>query len=486
MANVKPFKQTVVTRQLGPQHARAATTTGVAALRDCSGKIPLINGDSPDIRAAHVNRTMKERGLRVAGIEDGLGTPLGTVSQESQVYLARARGVDAEAPLHVRVEGVKERHRICDVLFDEAQAAPFCMYPGKVFGLVGSQKQQGQGAIRGAAVRNPLPPPTARHAHLAAAKAAAEAPTPTKVARTDGAAAAAAAGAADAASVSPFKMCVIAGPFTPYASSSLGHVERVLRLCLKKGDVSVLLVVGPLCKERPEDDVGYLEEDERVCAFPREMHEKFAGRVLPKMVFVPSIDDAFHEFVFPQPGYSMDTEGLEDKVLALSNPARFAANGVEIGVTSFDVLRSLRVEMTSVAAKAQDFPPVTEQYAPKPAAKTALSEFLAAATFAPVLPPPAGLPLDVSLSKHLDFGATMPDILILPSLQPFAVAELLDGKERPDDRVVVVNPGFFSCPTTGGRHRIADIVVSASGKGSVWEQTSVDFYFLEEAEERLK
>ena len=51
---------------------------------------------------------------------------------------------------------------------------------------------------------------------------------------------------------------------------------------------------------------------------------------------------------------------------------------------------------------------------------------------------------------------------------------------------VVVNPGFFSCPTTGGRHRIADIVVSATGKGSVWEQTSVDFYFLEEAEERLK
>ena len=404
---------------VGPQQVK---------VKDLGGRIEEFNGDTAEVRSHHVNNGMKDRGERMASL-DGYGAQLGGVSQDSQDYLVRVLHVDTDVLDQVRVEGVRERHGIADVTFDST-AAPYRLYPGKVFKLTGFQKSHGQPTIRGTKVTNPTPLPTTHHRSHATPTA-----TPSKRARTE------TPSAPRASTVcQPFSLFVAAGPFGDDMGQTVAYIERIVRACIKKGGVGAILIVGPLSRDRgplgKTNVTSALEEDSMLAFCPDDLIAKF-GKAMPKLIFVSSTEDVFHEFVYPQPGYSFDLK--HESILSLTNPGRFEVNGVDFGVTSLDLLRALRMEMvlqegvdTNVGFAA---PASAEENSLKPAMRAALEEVLSAASFYPILPPKKGVPLDVSLVEHLEFGASTPDVLILPSMLTYADAVVLDS-ESPEDRVV--------------------------------------------------
>eukprot|EP01064_Diplonema_japonicum_P014730 TRINITY_DN22412_c0_g1_i1.p1 TRINITY_DN22412_c0_g1~~TRINITY_DN22412_c0_g1_i1.p1 ORF type:complete len:481 (+),score=119.87 TRINITY_DN22412_c0_g1_i1:43-1443(+) len=454
VSNVKQFSQ----------HTKLDKMNGIPTVRPLKQPVRAINGDTPEVRSIYVNERMKELGVRCMeqfSVENTVA--VGGVSQDAQKHLVRVKNMDKDDVNWVRVEGCKEKYGVSDVTLDR-RATPYSMYPGKVFGLTGEFKYHGQGTIKGVRVTNPTPLMSSgakKEADFAEAMHAKKKP------RTEGTA---------PANESSFKMMVAAGPFDQSLSKSLQYVKRLIHHSNARG-TGALLIVGPLSLERDSDDVGFLEEDDTLSYFPEELKGK-----KPQLIFVPSLDDPFNEYVYPQPGYTFDsTEG----VFSLNNPGRFNINGVDVAVTSLDVLKALRQDMTHNVGSDTNvgvFSPydASDPTSMKPAQKMALDEILAAGSLYPSLPPNSSVPLDVSLAEHLTFTSSTPDVLILPALQPFAEAVILNERDR-TDKVVALNPGNFTSPVNRNKHQFMEVTVTRvpNQKKPIWEQVSVEWLDLE-------
>jgi DNA polymerase alpha subunit B len=66
-----------------------------------------------------------------------------------------------------------------------------------------------------------------------------------------------------------------------------------------------------------------------------------------RVVLVPSIRDANHDFIFPQPPFDIHIPDLEHQMTSLSNPGTFEANQVKVSCCTVDVLKQLSGEEMS-------------------------------------------------------------------------------------------------------------------------------------------
>lgn len=182
-------------------------------------------------------------------------------------------------------------------------------------------------------------------------------------------------------------------------------------------------------------------------------------RIATQFVLVPSVHDAFHELVFPQPPYgdrehikasffeeplgkldipySKDSDGPLKRVHLMPNPCMFRVNEVLFGMTSNDSLFSLFSDEVSL---------ISENRLSRLSKHMLLQQ-----SFCPQFPVPSGVavPLDFRHARHWQMSECSPDVLITPSkLSP--LAKELNGS-------LVVNPGTLSKGTTGGTY--ADICI---------------------------
>ena len=196
----------------------------------------------------------------------------------------------------------------------------------------------------------------------------------------------------------------------------------------------------------------------------------------PAVIASPSVRDATHDAVFPQPPLlpegAVEATGGALVVLA-PNPGTFEVNGVRVAVTTQDVLRHLS------AAEAAREEKAAEKADPKKAAPLDRMARLAAhlpgqRSAYPLFPPAPGACMDAALAAHLDMERT-PDVLILPSdLNPFAkvvprrgagpaeaegasplpekaaTKKIAEEEEEEDDAFVAVNPGRVAKGNIGG------------------------------------
>ncbi|GKD37266.1 DNA polymerase alpha subunit B, partial [Tanacetum coccineum] len=121
-----------------------------------------------------------------------------------------------------------------------------------------------------------------------------------------------------------------------------------------------------------------------------------------RVVLVPSIRDAHHDFVFPQPPFDINVTDPHQQITCITNPGIISANKN---------------------------------------------------SFYPLYPPAEDTPLDLSLAPEALQMSTVPDILIVPSdLTQFVKVLSLEGTKEGEQEMkcVCVNPGRLARGAGGG------------------------------------
>lgn len=255
-------------------------------------------------------------------------------------------------------------------------------------------------------------------------------------------------------SVTPLSMVIAAGPFTTSDNLTYEPLMELLDFARKK-QPNVLLLMGPLVdSDHPLFKLGAVDR-----TFAEIFQEEVLRRIEDycdemgsgaRVVLVPSIRDAHHDFVFPQPPFDLTSlKGPHNQITSLGNPSQFSLNELTIGCCTVDVLRHLS----------------SEEAARVPAGATGdrlarlAAHMIGQHSFYPLYPAAVGVPLDLSLSVGAVSISRQLDILITPSdLSPFvktlssapAGSAKVSKVDSNKARTLSINPGRLAKGVYGG------------------------------------
>ncbi|GAV90433.1 DNA_pol_E_B domain-containing protein/Pol_alpha_B_N domain-containing protein [Cephalotus follicularis] len=243
-------------------------------------------------------------------------------------------------------------------------------------------------------------------------------------------------------------MIIASGPFTTIDNLLFEPLTELLAYASRKLPL-LLVMLGPFIdSEHPEikkgttdrsfDEIFRLEILQRL-----QDHAEYMGSD-SRVILVPSIRDANHELVFPQPAFDIDLPDLKYQITSLSNPGNFEANGVKVGCCTVDVIKQLGGE--EIARNSADG-------APSDRISRLASHILNQRSFYPLYPPAEIVPLDFSLAPEALDISSIPDILIIPSDMKYFIKVLsLGGKIEGEEPVkcICINPGRLAKGEGGG------------------------------------
>ncbi|KAI3981828.1 hypothetical protein MKX01_027813 [Papaver californicum] len=243
-------------------------------------------------------------------------------------------------------------------------------------------------------------------------------------------------------------MVIAAGPFSTTDNLLFEPLTELLAYASRK-QPQLLVLLGPFVdSEHPEIKKGTVdrsyEEIFNVEIVRRlQDHAEYMG-TSARVVLVPSIRDASHDFVFPQPALDLHLSNLKHQISSLPNPARFSANKLKVGCCSVDVLKQLSGEEISR---------IPADSSSRDRMGRLATHLLNQRSFYPLYPPSEDVPLDLSLAPEALQIPVIPDILILPSdLASFVKVLSVGGKAYGEQPVkcIAVNPGRLAKGVGGG------------------------------------
>ncbi|KFK41171.1 hypothetical protein AALP_AA2G094900 [Arabis alpina] len=228
---------------------------------------------------------------------------------------------------------------------------------------------------------------------------------------------------------------IASGPFTTSDNLLFEPLNELLAYARRKPP-QLLVLLGPFVdSEHPEIKKGAVDatfsEIFQVEVLRKlQDYVEFMGSEV-RVVLVPSIRDANHDFIFPQPPFYIHIPELEHQITSLSNPGTFEANQVKVGCCTVDVLKQLSGEEFSRNASG----------VPTDRMSRLASHLLRQRSFYPLYPPPENLPYDSTLAPQAIQISSIPDILLLPSDMRYFVKVLSVGEGEDATKCVCVNPG---------------------------------------------
>jgi DNA polymerase alpha subunit B len=267
----------------------------------------------------------------------------------------------------------------------------------------------------------------------------------------------------------PLRIMAASGPFTTSENLHYEPLRDFLGMALRNKP-DLIILTGPfvdISSPKLSDGNVYLQDDEGN-SIPASYETVFIQQVVhfcldafysdedsepphTQIVLVPSLLDAHHEFVFPQPPFGdrevfkasfvnvelgrIDFPQPKDqkkRIHLLSNPCMLDVDGVRFGVCSNDVMFALSSDEVSHQLGSNRLPYLA-------------SHLIRQNSFCPQfpLPPSASGQLDWRQSRFWKMNST-PDFLLLPSkLTPFV-------KEY--NGSLLLNPGFLSKGKSGGTY----------------------------------
>eukprot|EP01038_Epipyxis_sp_PR26KG_P005777 gene5777-7975_t len=275
----------------------------------------------------------------------------------------------------------------------------------------------------------------------------------------------------------PLQVITASGPFT--TSDNLDYLplqDLLYQVLQKKPDVLILTgpfvdITQPLLstgevklingdndgEDTPEEHMAsyemvFVERVIRDCLQSMFSSEVDLGKLPTQIILVPSLLDAHHEFVFPQPPFGdrdrINTNFFEEDLGILSipytnpedkmrrihlmpNPCMFRVNEVLFSVCSNDILFSISSDEVSSNIEGNRL------------ARLA-THVMQQQSFCAQFPVPSNIPsqYDLRHARHCEFKLT-PDVLVIPSKLTPLVKELTNGS-------LVINPGQLTKGTTGG------------------------------------
>ena len=244
----------------------------------------------------------------------------------------------------------------------------------------------------------------------------------------------------------PVKVSVASGPFCTHDNLDYRPLSDLMDTVLSNG-TDVLVLIGPFVDaSHPAIEGGnigrsYADLFHEIIGHHIvrrvEAHNSTVarGKLLQRVVLVPSLLDMHHHPVFPQFPFAADAfPSARDWLVCVGNPAQLRINGVTFGFTSIDPLK--HVASSLLLQRPADPPPPSRML-------EVASQLLQQQSFLPLNPPPLHINLDSSSDfAGLEFGQDSPQILVLPS----ALKEFVD----PVHSTLVVNPSFLVRGGSGG------------------------------------
>ncbi|KAG1708338.1 hypothetical protein DVH05_025016 [Phytophthora capsici] len=247
----------------------------------------------------------------------------------------------------------------------------------------------------------------------------------------------------------PVRVLTACGPFTTSSNVNYLPLNDLLQIAIdQKPDV--LILVGPFIDSMHSMfHDGLVKYDGMMLSF----EEIFLFKVMTllnnvlgqddriQIVVVPSLRDANHEYVYPQPPLNKKKacEAFEQpeyakRVHFMSNPSVFSINGVVFGTSALDLMLQLS---SNELYRAQ--PQAHNQHRLLRLCEQVIDQ----RSFYPMFPPPPNseAPIDLRYMKQFQFEQT-PDILLLPSLLTRFCGRVKDS--------ICINPGQLCKGESGG------------------------------------
>ncbi|GMN49155.1 hypothetical protein TIFTF001_018320 [Ficus carica] len=224
---------------------------------------------------------------------------------------------------------------------------------------------------------------------------------------------------------------IASGPFTPTDNLFFEPLVELLAYAKRK-QPQLLILLGPFVdSEHPEIEKGNTDR-----SFDEIFHIEILTRLQDyaeymgshaRVILVPSIRDANHDFVFPQPAFDIQLPDLKHQITSLTNPGILEANKMFLNILA--------------EKKSHEIQQVEHQV-------IAWVDY-----FYPLYPPAEAVPLDFSLASEALEISLIPDILVVPSDMKYFVKVLpLGGRGEGEEQVkcICINPGRLSKGEGGG------------------------------------
>ncbi|KAJ6323977.1 hypothetical protein OIU76_011306 [Salix suchowensis] len=238
---------------------------------------------------------------------------------------------------------------------------------------------------------------------------------------------------------------IASGPFTTTDNFFFEPLTELLAYASRKLP-QLLVLMGPFVdSEHPEIKKGAVDRsfDE---LFSQEIlrrlqeHVEYAGSDV-RVILVPSIRDAQHDFVFPQPAFDIHLPNLKHQITGLTNPGNFEANQVKVGCCTVDILKQMSGE--EMSRNPTDGTPSDRM-------SRLANHIISQRSFYPLYPPAEDIPLDSSLAPEALDITSIPDILILPSDVKYFIKVLTLGEGEEQRKCICINPGRLAKGEGGG------------------------------------
>ncbi|KAF4318688.1 hypothetical protein BBO99_00000885 [Phytophthora kernoviae] len=350
--------------------------------------------------------------------------PVGDPSPAQVTVVGRIVCEAAEGKLNPSVVQIEGTRKTCGgqrMLLDLSGVPNFQIFPGKIVALEGIFPD-----IRSPMVvkkfLEPIPAPPATS-------------TPTSIKEFQG------------ESGKPVRVVTACGPFTTTSNVDYLPLNDLLQIAIdQKPDV--LILMGPFIDTNHSMfQDGLVKYDDMMLSFEDIFLFKvmtLLNNVLAKsdqiqIVMVPSLRDAHHEYVYPQPPLNkkkaceaFESAEYAKRVHFMSNPGTFSINGVLFGTSALDVV----VQLSSnelYRAQVRDHNRLLRL----------CEQVIDQRSYYPIFPPPpsAEAPIDLRYMKQFQFEQT-PDVLLLPSILNRFCGRVKDS--------ICINPGQLCKGESGG------------------------------------
>uniref|UniRef100_A0A182QD18 DNA polymerase alpha subunit B n=1 Tax=Anopheles farauti TaxID=69004 RepID=A0A182QD18_9DIPT len=235
-------------------------------------------------------------------------------------------------------------------------------------------------------------------------------------------------------------MVIASAPFTDRDDLLYEKLSSLLLYCSNNAP-DVLILTGPFADANCK---LYAEVAETF----DEYFEKIIGTIMSavgtqtEVFVVANHDDVVSSFVYPTPPYKVAS--FYKNLHFLPDPCVFNLEGLEIGVTTVDVIRHLIESDCTAADVAVGGGAGGVAGTGGDKIKRAYNHLFHQASFYPLNPPPEEVPLDVDLLNEFGRLKRVPNVMICPSALNRYVREI--------NGCVCVNPGFVDGHSTDGSY----------------------------------
>ncbi|XP_053735684.1 DNA polymerase alpha subunit B [Synchiropus splendidus] len=245
----------------------------------------------------------------------------------------------------------------------------------------------------------------------------------------------------------PLNVLVACGPYTPSDSLTFDPLLDLINVIVRdRPDVCILL--GPFVDAKHEQIEKAQVTETFEAIFTRCIESIIDGTksVGCRLVFAPSQRDIHHNFIYPQPPFTLPTLSKDQaqRVTLVPDPCTLVIDGVTFGLTSTDILFHMVAEEISCGTGSDRFSRI-------------LKHMLIQKSYYPLYPPAEEVNMDYERFQSFGQMAVTPDVLLVPSEMRYFIKDVVG--------CVCVNPGRLTKGQVGGTYGRLLIQHSRSTEG---------------------